>query len=196
MTTERQRAASRRNGAKSRGPVTSAGKAKSSRNATTHGLTAATFVLPCESNERFLALRDSILQIYAPANEAELLLAKQIAGTMWQLERFSSIDTHAVATQMDLTESQVREQFTDLDPSTHLTLAFLDLGNSSRSLQNLDRHQARLRRQLTHYRNELLAIQTIRRQNQKLQNEPGNAQTSTRQQVIPFPVVQNDPSTA
>ncbi|MCC6587640.1 MAG: hypothetical protein IT168_13165 [Bryobacterales bacterium] len=196
MTTKRQQAASRRNGAKSRGPVTPAGKAKSARNATTHGLTAATFVLPCESNERFLALRDSVFQIYAPANEAELLLAKQIAGTMWQLERFASIDTHAVATQMDLTETQVREQFTELDPATHLTLAFLDLGNSSRSLQNLDRHQARLRRQLTHYRNELLAIQTIRRQKQKLQNEPGNAQAPHNQQVIPFPAPRNDSSAA
>ena len=176
MTTKRQQAASRRNGAKSRGPVTSVGKARSARNATTHGLTAATFVLPCESNERFLALRDSVFRLYAPANEAETLLARQIAGTMWQLDRFSAIDTNAVATQMDLTADAMRQQFTDVDPTTHLTLAFLDLGNSSRSLQNLDRHQARLRRQLTHYRNELLALQAIRRQKQKLQNEPGDEQ--------------------
>ena len=160
MTTKRQQAASRRNGAKSRGPATSACKANSARNATTHGLTAATFVLPCESNERFLALRDSIFQIYAPADEAELLLARQIAGAMWQLERFAAIDTHPVATQMDLTESQVREQFTSVDTATHLTAASLDL------------------------------------QKQKLQNEPGNAQTSCRQQVIDFPESQNDVSRA
>jgi hypothetical protein len=40
MTSERKVAANRTNGRKSRGPSTAAGKAKASRNATRHGLSA------------------------------------------------------------------------------------------------------------------------------------------------------------
>jgi hypothetical protein len=48
---ELQRAQSKKNGAKSRGPKTIAGREKSKMNATKHGLRARTLVLPGESAE-------------------------------------------------------------------------------------------------------------------------------------------------
>ncbi len=51
--------ASRTNGAKSSGPATPEGKARSSQNAVKHGLHSKQILLPTESAEEFQALRDS-----------------------------------------------------------------------------------------------------------------------------------------
>jgi hypothetical protein len=51
--TEKQRAASRANGARSRGPVTPDGKDRASRNSIRHGLLARAILLEGESRERF-----------------------------------------------------------------------------------------------------------------------------------------------
>jgi hypothetical protein len=53
MSTPKQIAASRANGAKSKGPVTPQGKRNSSRNSTRHGIFAATIVLETENTEAF-----------------------------------------------------------------------------------------------------------------------------------------------
>ena len=53
--------AARTNGAKSHGPTTPEGQAKSSQNSTTHGLTAKSIVLPGESTEEYQALLDAYI---------------------------------------------------------------------------------------------------------------------------------------
>jgi hypothetical protein len=56
-----QRAASRANGARSRGPTTDAGKARSARNGTRHGLRGGPFVLlPGEDREEFVELHVAV----------------------------------------------------------------------------------------------------------------------------------------
>ena len=60
MTTSKQLVANRANSKKSTGPKTAAGKARSRMNACRHGLTAEDIVAPCESPERFEALRAAL----------------------------------------------------------------------------------------------------------------------------------------
>lgn len=70
--TEAQREASRRNGALSRGPSTPMGKANSSRNSLTHGLTSKTLVLENENPEEFDIIFTHYRDIFQPANHFEL----------------------------------------------------------------------------------------------------------------------------
>ena len=56
MPTEKQIQASRANGARSKGPVTPAGKQNSSRSSTRHGLLCRSVVLAEESPDRFAEL--------------------------------------------------------------------------------------------------------------------------------------------
>jgi hypothetical protein len=80
--------ASRRNGAKSRGPRTAQGKARSSRNALKHGLRAETFVaFGDEDQEAFEALEAALEGELAPQGVVQRLLVGRIARAAWRLER-------------------------------------------------------------------------------------------------------------
>lgn len=85
--------ASRRNGAKSRGPKTSEGKARSAQNAWKHGLCAQTLVaLGDEDRAAFEALEAALVEELAPEGTLQWLLAGRIARAMWRLERAERIE--------------------------------------------------------------------------------------------------------
>jgi hypothetical protein len=66
MATAKQAAANRRNAAKSTGPRTKSGKARSRRNALKHGLSAEQVVMLGEDPAAFEALRDDLYNHYQP----------------------------------------------------------------------------------------------------------------------------------
>lgn len=85
---EAQRAASRANGAKSRGPKTPEGKAVSARNALKHGFSAARFSQLSGDDEHYLATLLAALQArFGPIDEIGERLVRQLARVMWQIER-------------------------------------------------------------------------------------------------------------
>ena len=162
MTTEKKKEAARMNGAKSRGPVTAEGKARSSQNALTHGLTAATVVLPGESEDRFHALLASMVEAYVPGTDYEVSLVEKMAALTWQQDRLLAIDTETLNVQMQMMAPAVDAETANLSPVTRVTLAYRELSDNSRVLPNLDRHASRIRRQFNQLRAELLALQNAR----------------------------------
>jgi hypothetical protein len=91
---ERRRRTARINGAKSRGPVTAAGKARSSRNAVTHGLRSAGIFLeelPPDFAEESRKLIDSM----NPATPLERDLAQDIALAAYRLNRIARLEAAA-----------------------------------------------------------------------------------------------------
>jgi hypothetical protein len=81
-------AASRRNGAKSRGPKTPEGKERSAQNALKHGLRARKCALvDGESAQEFEALEAALLSELAPEGALQSALAARIARATWRLER-------------------------------------------------------------------------------------------------------------
>ncbi len=92
MTTARQAASNRRNAQHSTGPRTQPGKDAVRMNALKHGMTAKVAVLPNECDldyERYASLIES----YAPANEAEFMLVDQIVAGYWRAIRARRFET-------------------------------------------------------------------------------------------------------
>ena len=72
--------ASRKNGARSRGPRTAEGKARSAQNALKHGLRAQKYVvLPDEDAAEFAALETALIEELAPQGALQGVLARRVA---------------------------------------------------------------------------------------------------------------------
>ncbi|HME10574.1 MAG TPA: hypothetical protein VKG25_26200 [Bryobacteraceae bacterium] len=69
------------------GPRTAEGKAASSLNAMSHGLTSRMAVLPGEDPAQFQHLRRSLLKEHQPATPTEKLLVEEMAQAHWRLDR-------------------------------------------------------------------------------------------------------------
>ena len=90
--------ASRRNGARSRGPRTTAGKARSSRNALKHGLCAQNIlVLAREDIAAFCSLETALFEELAPAGALQTVLAQRVVSAAWRLLRADRMEAEVLA---------------------------------------------------------------------------------------------------
>jgi hypothetical protein len=87
MCSEKKRASNRSNAAKSTGPRTPDGKARSSQNGVTHGMFCRRAVLVGESQEEFNDLRRGVHQRFAPRDVFEVMLVDRVVLAMWKLKR-------------------------------------------------------------------------------------------------------------
>jgi hypothetical protein len=122
-------AASRRNGARSRGPKTPEGKARSRLNAIKHGMRAAMHVvLPDEHAVEFQALQEALLDELAPDGALQLVLARRVAVAAWRLARADRMEVELFA----------ERRWETGDP---LGLALIRDGNGTRSFETLMRYR-------------------------------------------------------
>ena len=85
--------ASRRNGAKSRGPKTPEGKARSAQNALKHGMRAEKHVvLHDEDAAEFAGLEAALTEELAPVGALQIVLARRVAVAAWRLARADRIE--------------------------------------------------------------------------------------------------------
>lgn len=85
---------SRINGAKSKGPATATGKARSSRNALKHGLTAKKHtVLDVEDKSEYDAVSNAAVDEFRPQSAYALRLVEKLAHLDWRLERLAILET-------------------------------------------------------------------------------------------------------
>jgi hypothetical protein len=87
MTSERKIEANKRNARKSTGPKTAEGKERVRLNAVTHGLTAATVVLPHEDAGAYQKRQQAWTRELRPPGEVGLYLAERAVRLSWQLDR-------------------------------------------------------------------------------------------------------------
>jgi hypothetical protein len=121
--------ASRKNGAKSRGPKTPEGKARSAQNALKHGLRAQKYVvLPEEDADEFAELEAAMIEELAPVGALQTVLARRVAVAAWRLARADRIEVELFAR---------RSWGADANPG----IAMIRDGNGSRSFETLLRYR-------------------------------------------------------
>jgi len=134
-TSSKKSATARANGAKSHGPATAAGRARSSQNALRHGLALRDAALPTvsvvladESTADFQRLLDAYLDEFAPSSPIEVELVETMASARWRLRRLANIETTLLTNEMETTVDDIHNFFADVDrePTVedHLAYAF------------------------------------------------------------------------
>ena len=90
---DRQKAASRANGAKGRGPRSAKGKQKSARNAQTHGLTGATLELDDAETKIIDGLKRKLLRRYDLSDPNQAMLIELVMTSSIRLARVRALIT-------------------------------------------------------------------------------------------------------
>ncbi|MDX1981835.1 MAG: hypothetical protein SFV51_16310 [Bryobacteraceae bacterium] len=159
--------AARINGAKSRGPATPAGKARSAMNATTHGLTARDHRLATEDREAYEQNLQVFINHFRPATTVDAKLVHLLAGLHWRIHRAEAIEASLIDMEMDMLAPEIEKTFYCVDADGLSAIGYKSLTDRSTVLANLDRQQTRLFRQFDRIRRHL-----ARARNENLQNEP------------------------
>ena len=101
MTSERQRAANRRNAQLSTGPRTPEGRAISSRNSEQHGVLSQRVTTDVEENEIYERMLNSFMEEYGPRSETEILLVERLANLFWRERRLIQTERSQLSMQQD-----------------------------------------------------------------------------------------------
>ena len=144
----------RANGAKSRGPVTPEGKARSSQNARRHGLFARDVLLPNESSAEFQDLLHTHLERFRPQTPIESELVSAMTLARWRSLRLDSIETNLFTYELESASPEVDAS----SPEIRLACAFDRLACRA-SLALLLRYQGLADRAYERALRELLSIQ-------------------------------------
>jgi hypothetical protein len=131
MRTPAQIEASRRNGGKSKGPITAEGQSRSSRNAIKHGLSSNKIVVfDGESEEAWEKYQTHFIGKFQPRDFVEERLVIQMAVNQWHLERVWSPQTATVdqesATQEEVVAAHYEPDLKALDQYESRFVRILD----------------------------------------------------------------------
>ena len=148
--------AARRNGARSRGPVTAEGKARSSRNALKHGLAALQhFVLEDEAPSELEELTTRLMAECGPETEIEARLVKRLAIAFWKSERAERIEVALFDAAPKLRPPQAGFAWEEADPLTTFDLKRFNAVRGYQAQQG--RELSRCLKELRQLRREPLA---------------------------------------
>ena len=154
MPSDLQIETSKKNGAVSNGPKTPEGKARSSRNALKHGLSAKYYVIFHEEQEQFDQLVATFLDEHQPQSQTELDVVHTLAVASWRLRRVRDMESGAL--NLALLDYSEDATLHDVDETPYERLAGA-VAERMRNLESLGRYEARIER--SYYR----ALHELRR---------------------------------
>jgi hypothetical protein len=161
MSSQNRSGQSRINGAKSQGPKTLEGRARSSRNSFKHGRYANNaVVLTNEDPGAFEELVQAYIHRIRPEDPVEMRLTRELASIDWRLARILALDTRLLDHEMDVQAPTLQLENGTLPELTRLVLAGRTLVDKSRFPTYLAERETKL----TFARRETLrALQSMRK---------------------------------
>jgi len=168
MSTRRQRAASRANGQKSQGPVTTEGKSKSRFNALKHGIHAQQQIMFTESADDLALLAAEYHELHSPANADERFLVDTMINNEWRLRRLRCVE----ADLWLATHNLFLEKNAEIEKADHGD-AFTASGPAFERLQRIINSCER------HYRNARKDLQEAQAVRNQPQTTPQPEETKT-----------------
>ena len=183
VATQRQIESARRNGAKSKGPITREGKAKSSLNAIKHGLAAdPDIILDHENSDSYDRLLQGYIDTYQPASADEYDLVCQVVSASWRLRRIGRMEANLLEDQMAscakllaITDESAADVVLEAKALRNLTYP-------GRSVDLILRYTSVARRCYDAALKTLRDLQRERRKGEK-QNEPDSAKVPAKSTV-------------
>ncbi len=167
MSTESQANSNRKNSAKSTGPRTAEGKARSSRNSAVHGLTGTSPILPGEDPARLQLLVDQYRDALHPQGQVEEDLVERLAVATHRLRRIVRIEVGFLDLRLRLQPMpETCNQDGLADP-----LAWAFVSDHYGVLDRLGRHESRIQREYTRCLAELRKLQAAR-QKETVETKP------------------------
>jgi hypothetical protein len=186
MASLNQIEASRRNGAKSRGPVTLQGKARTALNSAKHGMYSKAIVLNNEDPDAYAAMLASFIGDCAPVGSQETRLVTDIVNANWRIDRLTAWEAAALDFETDRMRTEVDAAFEEIDETTRATLAFNSVITNNRAYEVIQtglRTQYRIRDRAT---TQLMRLQKERRTNQVPAPAPEAATAATEPATAPL----------
>jgi hypothetical protein len=163
-----QLAANRANAQLSHGPVTEAGKRRSSLNAIRHGLSGRVVVLPSEDLNQYQAFSQELVDSFDPRTPLERQLAQIAADQQWRLNRVRSIEDGMFA----LGHSEEAGNFETGNTEIHAALtAARVFRQDSKAFVNLTLYEQRIHRIMEKALKQLKELQAERKANEQRQME-------------------------
>jgi hypothetical protein len=152
------------NGAKSHGPVTPEGKARSAVNSRRHGLASASILMDGESAEDFQLLRADFINQFQPRTAIEADLVDVMAIARWRLRRLLTIEAHLFDIEIVDRKDQIkaRSKVKVMEQEDRLAFVFQKLGDQGNSLTLLLRYEGSLNRSYDKALKQLLLLQSTR----------------------------------
>ena len=141
MNSAARQTANAANARLSTGPRTDEGKARSSQNARTHGLTSAQLVIAAEDRQEFDELHAQLQSDVAPQGAIQQTLFDELAAAAWNLRR-------------------IRRMEAELTASAQTYRDILDDPDLTAKLDRLARHHTRIERSFHRSLRELKSLQT------------------------------------
>jgi hypothetical protein len=158
------------NSAKSTGPVTPEGRAISSRNAIRHGILAESIVLDSESAERFSEVLSTLQEELQPASPIESRYVETMALAEWRRLRLLCLEKEQMTIETRRQEAAdlgSSGNSTEVSSTRYTALAFRALSDESRAQELLNRYESRYDRQYQRALNGLRAYRADRRKDEK-----------------------------
>ena len=180
------------NGAKSRGPKTPQGRAISSMNAYSHGLTAKTLILQSEDPDQFAKMLNSYFDYLQPTNPIEVDLIADMVAARWRLRRIWRFETAMIDIEMDAQSPDFEKRFGKYDEDMRGGAAFSSLADKSRGLSTALRYDIHLSRTYRRSLQELYRLRGTRLQNEP--TEPPKSQLNGKNQALNGDQKQENPT--